>query len=258
MNEVIIVLAVVVVIGLVITRQLKGEALRGKRVILLPAILLVVGAVGLNGTANFKPIDGILIGVSGLVAAAVGSAMGAAMHLEDRDGGLWGRLPRRGLWLWGALIASRVAVEVVAAAVGAKATSSENSILLVLGINRLAQAAVIVARAVRADIPFAPEKDGKPFMPGLFPQATSSQARRTPPAPPATPAGWTRPAPQARQNARARQNTRAGQNAQDPQARHAPPAGWTTPPPPDPTAVWQSPLAQSIARKVTERFGPTR
>ena len=34
--------------------------------------------------------------------------------LAERDGYLWGRLPVRALWLWGALVASRVLLTVVA------------------------------------------------------------------------------------------------------------------------------------------------
>jgi hypothetical protein len=45
-SEVIRVLAVIAVIGYVIGRQLMGEPLRGKRVVLLPVILAVAGVAG--------------------------------------------------------------------------------------------------------------------------------------------------------------------------------------------------------------------
>ena len=48
MSEVIRVLAVVAIIGYVIGRQLLGEPLRGKRVVLLPVILAVAGAADLG------------------------------------------------------------------------------------------------------------------------------------------------------------------------------------------------------------------
>jgi hypothetical protein len=47
-SEVIRVLAVVAIIGYVIGRQLPGEPLRGKRVVLLPVILAVAGAADLG------------------------------------------------------------------------------------------------------------------------------------------------------------------------------------------------------------------
>jgi hypothetical protein len=51
---------------------------------------------------------------------------------------------------------------------------------LMLGINRLAQAAVVMARSVSAGIPFAPEKDGRVFLASLTGQLSSS-TRPTPP-----------------------------------------------------------------------------
>ena len=39
-------------------------------------------------------------------------------------------------------------------------------LLFTLGLNRVGQAAVIVARSLRAGIPFAPEKDGRTFLGG--------------------------------------------------------------------------------------------
>jgi hypothetical protein len=41
-------------------------------------------------------------------------------------------------------------------------------VLVVIGLNRLGQAAVIAPRATRAGIPFAPEKDGSTFLGGGF------------------------------------------------------------------------------------------
>jgi hypothetical protein len=179
--DVVITLAVAAVIAVVVTRQLKGEPLRARRVVLLPAILIVAGAVSLDGTAKVGAADVVCIVASALVAVAIGLGQGATMHLESRDGGLWGRMPRRGLWLWAALIASRLVVAVIAAALGAKAASSVDSILLVLGINRLAQAAVIAARAVAAGVPFSLEKDGKTFLPGLLGQPAQPPAERPSP-----------------------------------------------------------------------------
>ena len=48
-------------------------------------------------------------------------------------------------------------------------------LLFTLGLNRLAQAAVIVPRAMAAGMPFAPEKDGKVFMADAFNRGRGSQ-----------------------------------------------------------------------------------
>ena len=163
------ILAAIGVIGYIIFRQVKGEPLRGKRAVLLPAILTVVGFTDLHkGGAHLQPSDITFIVAGAAGAAVIGLAFGAITRLESRDGYLWAQLPLYGLWLWGALFAWRVGVMVMAHAVHANVAASSATLLFSLGINRLAQAAVIVPRALAAGVPFAPEKDGKVFMSGAF------------------------------------------------------------------------------------------
>jgi hypothetical protein len=148
-------LVVVAVIVFVIVSQLKGMTLSVKRTVVLPMVLSGYGLVDLSGLPHVRPVDVACIGASAVLAAAVGAFQGAAMHLEERDGALWGRMPLRGLWLWGALVLSRALVTVLALSLGAKAASSVGSVILVLGVNRMAQAAVIAARAFAAGVPFS-------------------------------------------------------------------------------------------------------
>jgi hypothetical protein len=162
------IIAVIGIIAYVIGRQLKGEALRGKRVILLPAVLAVIGIANLGGNGKqLRPADVACLIVGGVIVAGIGAAQGATLRLESRNGALWGQLPTKGLWLWLLLVVSRVAMIVIADGVDAKVAASSATILLMLGINRLAQAAVVVPRSMSAGIPFAPEKDGKVFLAGL-------------------------------------------------------------------------------------------
>ncbi len=165
------ILAVIGVIGYVIFRQVRGEAVRGKRAVLLPAILTVIGYSDLhrNGGARLSHADiaCLVAGIAG--SAAIGLAFGVLMRLESRDGYLWAQLPIRGLWLWGAMAAWRVVVLVLAESMHAHvASSSSSTLLLSLGVNRLAQAAVMVPRAMAMGVSFAPEKDGKVFLAGAF------------------------------------------------------------------------------------------
>jgi hypothetical protein len=121
--------------------------LRGRRVIVLPVVLLIAGLAGLAGVHGMTALDVGLIGLSTVIAAAIGLAQGAYMQLEERSGGLWGRMPGRSMWLWGALVLSRIAVIALGALLGAKAASSMDVILIVLGVNRLAQGGIITLRA---------------------------------------------------------------------------------------------------------------
>jgi hypothetical protein len=116
-----------------------------------------------------------LIAVSGAVAIAIGATLGVMTRLERRDGSLWAQLPTRGLWLWAALFASRLIVGGIAHASGAHVASGTTAILLTLGLNRVAQAAVIVPRAIAAGIPFAPEKDGRVFGASWFSSSANGE-----------------------------------------------------------------------------------
>ena len=161
------VLAVIAIIGFVIYQQFAGQLQRGKRVVLLPAILTIIGLLNLRGThMNSADIAWLTIGAIG--SLVIGLGFGLMMHLEARDGVLWGKLPLRGAWLWVALIAWRVLIMVIAAHAGAHLVASTTPLLFTLGLNRLGQAAVIFPRAMASGIPFAPEKDGRTFLGGAF------------------------------------------------------------------------------------------
>ena len=160
------ILAVIGIIGYVIFRQVQGEPLRGRRTVLLPAILTGVGFLNLHaaGGAHLASADIGCLVIGTVGSAAIGLAFGAIMRLESRGGHLWAQLPLRGLWLWGALVASRVAVLLLATGLHAHVAASSTTLLFSLGVNRLAQAAVIIWRAMAMGVPFAPEQDGKVFM----------------------------------------------------------------------------------------------
>ncbi len=176
--SVLTVFAAIGIIGFVIWQQVTGAALRGRRVVMLPAILTAIGILDLTGSkARPGPTDIALLAISACVAIAIGVALGAMTRLERRDGHLWAKLPKRGLWLWGGLILSRVVIAGIAHVADAHVAGGTSAILLTLGLNRAAQAMVIVPRAIAAGIPFAPEKDGQVFGASWFAAAAEGGPR---------------------------------------------------------------------------------
>jgi hypothetical protein len=161
------VLAVIGIIGFVIYQQLAGQLLRGKRVVVLPAVVTVIGFLGLRGH-HLGSADIVWLTVGAVGSVLIGLAFGLVMRLESRDGVLWGKMPLRGLWLWFGLFAWRALIMVIAARTGAHVAASTTPLLFTLGLNRLGQAAVIVPRAMLSGIPFAPERDGRTFLSGAF------------------------------------------------------------------------------------------
>ncbi|MFE2283521.1 hypothetical protein ACFXDJ_05020 [Streptomyces sp. NPDC059443] len=164
MNGVLEVLLALMVVAYVIKRQLRSSPLRGKRLIVMPVVLTVVGAVSL-ARSGIHPsvVDIACLSVGALVALAVGIGQGGATVLEEREGVLWSRMPAWGLWWWAALIASRIAVMVIAHGLDARLAASTAPLLLMLGVNRVGQAVVIATRVLAGPVPFAPEKDGSTF-----------------------------------------------------------------------------------------------
>lgn len=161
------ILAVIGIIGFVVFRQLQGEPLRGRRTVLLPAILTVIGYTDLHKEAGHiggADLTCLILGVAG--SALIGLGFGAITRIQERDGYLWAQLPRFGLWLWIALFAWRGLDFAIASAMHAHIAASSSTLLFSLGVNRLAQAALLVPRAMSLGVPFAPEKDGRSFLSG--------------------------------------------------------------------------------------------
>jgi hypothetical protein len=162
------ILAVIAVIGFVIYQQIAGQKLQGKRLVVLPVVLTVIGFAGVHGAKHLHPGDYVWLAVGATGSLLIGLAFGAITRVEPRDGVLWAKMPLRGLWLWAGLFAWRGLIIVIAARSGAHVAASTTPLLFTLGLNRLGQAAVIGLRAMPAGIPFAPEKDGSTFLSGAF------------------------------------------------------------------------------------------
>jgi hypothetical protein len=193
-SEVIRVIAVIAVIAYVIGRQLMGEPLRGKRVVVLPVVLAVAGVIDLGQHGrHVEPADVVCLVISGLIAVTIGLLQGRMMRLESRNGALWGQMPVRALWLWALLVGSRLIMTVIALAVGAKVAGSSAPIIMLLGINRIGQAAIVMRHALATGIPFAPEKDGTSFLSGQIGGAASRPPGRASQYPPQGGPGYPEP-----------------------------------------------------------------
>ena len=158
------ILVVIGIIGFVIYQQLAGQLLQGKRLIVLPAVVTVIGFLDLRGH-HMGPADIAWLTVGAAGSLLIGLAFGLITRLESRGGVLWGKMPLRGLWLWVALFAWRALIMVLAARTGAHVAASATPLLFTLGLNRVGQAAVIASRAMRAGHPVRPG-EGRQHVPG--------------------------------------------------------------------------------------------
>ena len=88
------------VVGFVIYQQVAGQAVQGRRLIVLPAVLTVVGFLNLHAAKHLHPADIVWLTVGAIGSLLIGLAFGAITRLQERNGALWAQLPLRGLWLW--------------------------------------------------------------------------------------------------------------------------------------------------------------
>lgn len=172
------VVAVIAIVAFVIGRQLVGGPVQAKRLFAPGVILTAIGISDLCGHGSHpNGLDIVLITMSAAIAIGVGVCLAMLTRLERRDGFLWAQLSRTGLWAWGALIASRLAMITVAHAAGAPLAAGSSAVLFTLGLNRLAQAAAVGVRALAAGIPFAPEHASAPHAESFAGPAESPAGR---------------------------------------------------------------------------------
>lgn len=144
----------------VIGRQVMGEALQVRRLLLIPLALTLWGANNLDhaGLAGVRMSDALLLVAAAVLAVGLGVARGLTVMLFARDGVLWCRSTLATLGVWVVSIVARVALIVVAHLLGASLAASTASLLLMLGLTLGAQSLVVYARGVRSGIGFAPDR----------------------------------------------------------------------------------------------------
>jgi len=141
------------VIAYLCTRQLSWRPVDPARMWKLPLVLGVAGVFALaQQHVTIHPIDLVILIMSGVAALASGTVMGRIARfrpsaadprlIESRTGWL-------GIAVWFALILVRVVLDVVGHRMGSGLAISTGSILLVLAINRAANALVLTARQPR-------------------------------------------------------------------------------------------------------------
>jgi hypothetical protein len=154
----------VVAVGYVMVRRFAGEPVRLKRLVVLPLGLAAWGVLNLGKVAHgLSTVDVVVLVVEGLVAVLAGMVRGATIQVYVRDGYLWQRYRALTIAVWVALAAVRVGLGFGAAALGAHRAVLSASLLLMLGLSLLGEAAVVVPRGLALGVPFT--MDSRPAVP---------------------------------------------------------------------------------------------
>lgn len=144
-------ISLIVIVWLSI-RQTTWRPLVAGRAFRTPLIVMLVGAVMTTANGGF-PVTAPWIGAVAIelvLGAAVGVVIGLMAHLRPAvgsDARVEARNGAGGLMVWLGLIAVRVVLGAAFAAAGIVGLQAPGTILILLGVNRLARSAVMLARA---------------------------------------------------------------------------------------------------------------
>ncbi|MFB7665561.1 DUF1453 domain-containing protein [Kitasatospora sp. NPDC056138] len=155
MSALVNVLIAIAVMALVVSRQMRARKFdTERRFWLLPLILAVIALRDprLVDPAHRAESVGLLI-ASVVVVLAVGSVWGWTVRLwRDRDGAVWAQGTRTTLAVWGGMIAIRLGLYAVGAALHVQQSSS--ALLLSLGALLLVRGLVVNWRARSLEQPY--------------------------------------------------------------------------------------------------------
>jgi len=175
--EVVLILAAV---GYVLVRRMMGEPVQAKRMLVLPAVLVVIGLSDVSGDAQ-TAVSVLFLVATGVISVLLGGLRGLSVRLSERDGLAFVNYTGVTVALWVVNLVIKFGANFILAGVDRlDAASVSNSLLLTLGAGMLAEGLVLLARAVRTDsrIMWAQGKDGAPHAMSPFLDGLQARSRR--------------------------------------------------------------------------------
>jgi hypothetical protein len=176
--EIILVAAVVCYI---LIRRLMGEPAEGKRMLLLPAILTVVGVVDITKLTQ-TPVSVTFLVASAAFSMVLGLLRGRSIRLFPQDGLVFMRYTGVTVALWVLNLAGKFGANIILRVADPHAVASVSSgLYLTLGAGMLCEGAVVLVKALRTDgrIVWAKGKKGQPHTMSPFLDALQSRITGT-------------------------------------------------------------------------------
>ncbi|WP_330274481.1 DUF1453 domain-containing protein [Lentzea sp. NBC_00516] len=164
MNTTVEIVLIAAAIIFVMARRLLGEPAVGKRLLLLPAIL---GVIGLTQTSVGSVSALAFLLVSAALSVVFGLLRGLTIRTYERNGIVMLRYTAMTIALWVVSIAARIAVGFLMAPGGAQAG---NGLMLVVGAGLLAEGLVVMNKAlrVRGQVVWSKGRNGAPHRTSAF------------------------------------------------------------------------------------------
>lgn len=158
------IVVILAAIGYVMMRRIMGEPAQGKRMLVLPAVLVVIGLSDVSGDAQ-TVVSTLFLVLTGGVSIVLGAFRGASVRLSERDGLAFVNYTAVTVALWVVNLLIKFGANFALSIFdGHAAASVSNSLLLTLGAGMLAEGAVVMLRALRTGtrVAWATGKDGEP------------------------------------------------------------------------------------------------
>ncbi|MGW6446326.1 DUF1453 domain-containing protein [Lentzea sp. NPDC055074] len=171
MNTTVEIVLIAAAIVYVMARRLLGEPAVGKRLLLLPVILGVIGLTQIQQGAF------VFLLVSTAFSVVFGVLRGLTTRTYEQHGIVMLRYTAMTIVLWVASIAARFAVGFLLAPDGAQGTG----LMLVVGAGLLAEGLVVMSKAVRVggQVVWSKGRDGAPHRTSAFVDSWQEKARGT-------------------------------------------------------------------------------
>jgi hypothetical protein len=184
------IIMVIAVVCYVLIRRLMGEPAEGKRMLLLPAVLTVVGVLNVAKLTQ-TPLSVVFLVATAGISMVLGLLRGTSIRLFPRDGLVFMRYTGVTVALWMLNLAVRFGANILLRVVDPHDVASVGSgLFLTMGAGMLCEGAVVLLKAVRTDgrIVWAKGKKDQahtmsPFLDDLQGRMTGAVADPSPSAP---------------------------------------------------------------------------
>ena len=166
-TEILLILAAV---AYVMARRVIGEPAQGKRMLLLPVVLVAIGLSDVSKAGSNPTALGFLIATAA-VSIVLGALRGASTRLSVKDGIVFVHYRALTILLWVVSLAVKFGANAVFQHTDKHAaTAAGNSLLLTLGAGMLFEGLVTLSRALRTDhqVIWSKGKDGQPHRTSPF------------------------------------------------------------------------------------------
>ena len=141
------ILIYVALIGYILFRRVQGQPVKaGRKLFVLPVLLVVIGYGDLVNGSGSKPTEITLTVIGGALSLGLGALRGRADKLSDRDGSPFVQWGAASLILFGSNIVAKLVLDLIGIAAGGSGSAVGKSLLLTFGLTLLGEAIVIWVR----------------------------------------------------------------------------------------------------------------